>query len=130
VKAFGLLSVDEVEVVADDKKEGLVQMVAFRETLRLMFYARFVMWFPRLEVQIERVHTKALQYATAEIPQPEDQADSRYGLLEAWTIASTPAMEDGNKFARMLRFQWSMSELNLLSLVDFFVPVEERECDR
>jgi hypothetical protein len=65
-----------------------------------------------------------LQYVTAEVPQPEDEADPRYGLLEAWTIVATPAMQDGHKFSRMLRFHWALTELNLLSLEDFLVPVE------
>jgi hypothetical protein len=119
-----LRTTDGVEVVVDDKKEGLVHMVAFRATLRLMFSARFTMWFPRMEVNMERVHARTLQYATAEVPQTEDKADPWYGLLEAWTIAATPAMQDGHKFSRMMRFHWALTELNLLSLEDFLVPVE------
>jgi hypothetical protein len=46
--------------------------------------------------------------------QPEDKADPRFGLLDAWTIAAAPAMEYVEKFSRMLRFQFDKTQLHLM----------------
>jgi hypothetical protein len=77
------VSRNRAQLEADEKKEEMAQLVTLRASLRLMFYARFVTWFLCLEVRMDIVHDRVLQIATAEVAQPEDKADSHFGLLDA-----------------------------------------------